>query len=230
MDVIDKDELERAVSIQQRSYKLLKWVGSAMELGFISPESAHDYTGASDAAVQWINRHYLNFPPDCRPESQSETNVRKFANMFSPYLLTSFDIDADPGLRLETSCGCYCPWCSRLVAASHLKTKKITAKEKKRAFKLKASFLRKAAMRFEKRIDDKRAEEIIKRPDLKEAAALAAYGDQLVSRMKGHVEGPALLVLWREFAWTASGSPKKKFKLEAYEILKSVATLLREFG
>ena len=41
-------------------------------------------------------------------------------------------------------------------------------------------------------------------------------------RLEGMSEGPATLALWRTFAWTKEGSPKKDFQLSADLIMEAV--------
>ena len=48
-----------------------------------------------------------------------------------------------------------------------------------------------------------------------EDASLLAYGYDLRQREKGIANGPAVLALWRGFAWNESGSPKHDFRLKA---------------
>jgi len=61
-----------------------------------------------------------------------------------------------------------------------------------------------------------------------EDVALATYGSQLLARVEGRSSGPAVLALWREFAWNKSGSPKKHFKLEAEAIMDAETRLKKK--
>ena len=56
--------------------------------------------------------------------------------------------------------------------------------------------------------------------------ATLAYGQQLVERVRGSSKGPAVLALWREIAWKKTGSPRKDFKLDAEDILRSEQSLI----
>jgi hypothetical protein len=47
----------------------------------------------------------------------------------------------------------------------------------------------------------------------------------LLSRIKGISAGPAVLALWRGFAWTKQGSPKNDFKLSTEMIIDSEVRL-----
>ena len=60
-----------------------------------------------------------------------------------------------------------------------------------------------------------------------EEASLVAYGIDLESRQKGFAEGPAILALWRSFAWNENGSPKRNFQLTAGLILEAESRLTR---
>ena len=215
-----KEDLKRAVRIQQRTYRLLKWMNTAMDKGFISPETAHEYATASEVAKEWIEKHFHNLPNDGRPEQFDKKEIEAYANMLSTYMLTSFEIEEQPRKHLKSNCGCYCPMCSYLVAAPYLRTKKLTKEDKKRAKKLKIDYLNKLSIHYDKDLDDVEARKIADDPQLREILAMATYGDQLILRIHGHIEGPALLALWRDFAWNVNGSPKKNFKLKATHILE----------
>ena len=58
-------------------------------------------------------------------------------------------------------------------------------------------------------------------------ASLSAYGSALLDRLKGISDGPAVLALWRDIAWTSSGSPNRNFKLKAKDILNAEQTLIK---
>jgi hypothetical protein len=217
-------ELKRAVNIQKRAYLLLKWMNTAMVKGFITTDTAHKYTTASEVAFEWIERHYENLPINARPERNDTDELSAYANMLSTYMLTSFNIEEEP-IKL-TTIGCKCPMCIAFASSSHLRLKKLTSEDKKRAKKLKINYLKKLALHCEKSLDDNLAREIAENPNYKETLAMATYADQLIQRVRGHIEGPALLALWREFAWDVKGSPKKHFDLNESDILKCEQDLI----
>lgn len=76
-----------------------------------------------------------SFPRDMRPD---EGKLREFAAFFGTYLTSSFDLTNDPSVVLRNQYGgtCFCPICARLVNGSHLKAKKLTSSDKKRAISL----------------------------------------------------------------------------------------------
>lgn len=69
-------------------------------------------------------------------------------------------------------------------------------------------------------------EALLQIDDLREDIGACAYGVDLLSRLSGLKNGAASLVLWRSFAWTSQGSPKKGFKLSAEMILNAETALL----
>lgn len=217
--MFNREEMINAVDMQERSYQLLKWMGEAVTKGFIDFKTAHEYSSLPEAASEWILAHYLNIPENARV---SKSKIKEFCAFFSTYLENSFDLIADPGKQRYTPVGnCYCPICSWLIEAPSLKRKKTTNSDKRRARKMVVSALQQLAISHDIVIDDKDAEKIADDPELSEPLALVAYGHDLLSRMKGVAVGPAILVLWRDFAWTKEGSPKKKFKLSADLIFES---------
>jgi hypothetical protein len=212
-----KDELSRAINLQKRSYELLQWVASAVKRGFISFNAAHSYSSVSSAAGDWIQRHYQNIPENARP---SLSDLKDFSSLFTTYLENSFELVSSPGKQLYSpDAHCFCQMCSWLVDAPNLKTKTPTPKDKKRAQRMMIDIINRIATENDVRLSDEQIEAIAKDPNLREAQALCAYGADLFQRMNGIAVGTAALVLWRNFAWLPSGSPKRKFELTADLIL-----------
>ena len=213
--MLNREEVHKALDLHRRSYNLLRWLTTAVTKGVIRFDRAHDYLDEAEAAKEWIERHYLNLPPDCRPETE---DLEPFARFFVTYLTTSFDLVEQPKQRLYSECSCPCPMCSYLVGASHLQPKKIYRRDKVRARKIKIQALQQLAFKCDTRLDQQQAEALIDSPDSAMDASLIAYGQQLVARTRGISDGPAVLVLWREIAWDTT-APKKNFQLEAEDIL-----------
>jgi len=118
-------------------------------------------------------------------------------------------------------------WCRVLIQASHLKPKKLSASDKRRAEQLKRTYLESLVRESTPQIDAKNLERLQSDQSLARALALATYGKDLLRRCQGQGRsGPASLALWREFAYSKSGSPLPKFKLRANEIVQSEQELL----
>src|SRR5262249_52656421 len=97
--MFDENELKSAVEIQHRSYRLLRWLESAIQNGLIRLERAHQYSSESVAAEAWLSEHYFNLPPNCRPAEPAGPQFRRFASFFASYLITSFDLESNPRER-----------------------------------------------------------------------------------------------------------------------------------
>jgi hypothetical protein len=223
--MFDASEVKSAVDIQRRSYRLLRWLEKAIQNGLIRLERAHQYSSESGAAEAWLSEHYFNLPPDCRPAEQSGPDFRRFASFFASYLFTSFELDLNPRERRISPCGCFCPMCSYLSAAPHLKTKKVRSSDKQRAEKLKRTYLEELAIEANAQLSSERESALLEDPMLRRDLALAAYGKELLRRCNGHSSGPAVLALWRQFAWKPTGSPDFRFKLQAAAILDAERTV-----
>ncbi|HRQ88622.1 MAG TPA: hypothetical protein PLA50_07480 [Bacteroidia bacterium] len=52
----------------------------------------------------------------------------------------------------------------------------------------------------------------------------------MLDRIKGFSDGPAVLALWRDFAWTRNGAPDRKFKLNAKLVLESELHLVAQLN
>jgi hypothetical protein len=211
---MDRTRLEEALDLQRRSYNLLLWLAEAVPRGFISFNTAHDYASSSESAKVWIEEHFDNLPSGSRPLTCAEPVLTRFANVFASYLETSFDLAESPGTRLGTRCGCYCPFCAVVVAAPHLRPKRLSPADKRRARNLQRTCVEQLATKAGLSLTTEAIDEMLGDRDTLERAAMVAYAAQLLSRCEGHYTGPYVLALWRTFAWTAKGSPKKEFKLE----------------
>jgi hypothetical protein len=224
--MFDAAHLSEAVEIQNRAYKLIRWVGDAIERGFITFTSAHEYATDAEAASAWIADHYHNVPAQCRPPSTSDAVLARFGNYFASYLNTSFELLADPGLQLRSHCGCRCWCCTYLAAAPHLKTRRVTTSDKKRASKLKLDHLRQLALDRNLSVPESAIQKISAGVETSQQAALVAYGAELLARCSGRSSSPASLALWRQFAWSRAGSPYPDFVLRADAILQAEARLI----
>jgi hypothetical protein len=65
--MFERSQIERAVDLQQRSYKLLRWMIDAIDRGFISIGAAHTFSTFPEATTAWIDRHYNDLPNAARP-------------------------------------------------------------------------------------------------------------------------------------------------------------------
>lgn len=221
------EELRLALEIQSRSYKLLRWLGRAIDAGeipiprVVSSRHADDVTAAT---LDWIEPFHLSFPPEMRPDPDK---LREFAAFFGTYLTSSFDLTNDPGVVLRNQYGgtCFCPICARLVNGSHLKAKKLTSSDKKRAVSLMHDRLVELAEEHHLKLTSSDTTAVIAKPECRIAAAYSTYGYWLIQRTKGMTDGASILALWRQFAWTEAGSPRKDFKLQ-YDDIKGSEDLL----
>jgi hypothetical protein len=224
--MFDKDELEEVLELHRRTYRLMLWIGGAIERGFIPFDRAHEYATAVESAEAWLDHHYLNLPVDARPAARSGPDLSRYARFLVSYLQVSFELDEYAGSRLVSRCGCYCPFCASLQAASHLKTKKLGRKDKEAAQRMKRKYLSALAREQDRDLEGTDIERLLEDDDLGHDAALAAYVDELLNRSRGVKSSPAVLALWREIAWTKQGSPMPKFRLRTQDILKAEQHLL----
>ena len=221
-------QLEHAIDIQGRSFKLLQWLAKAIREGFVPLTKAHDLTDASHATQAWINGHYHNLPFECRPEPD---HIDEFTNFFGSYLETSFDIIEAPAERYVSDGSCYCAMCRRLAYPQHLKAKSLSKADKNRAAKLRVRRMemlaREEGLPFVEAVMRESLKDIV----VQHYASLSAYGSAMLDRLNGYSDGPAVLALWRDFAWTSSGAPNRQFKLKAKDILlaeQKLIEILRE--
>lgn len=118
--MFDPEDLERVVTLQQKSYQLLRWVNDALRSGTLNFNQVHEAADVSVAAKEWVGRHFHSIPAEARPDA---AELEPFARLFASYLTTSFDLVAQPGTRRVPPAGCYCGFCSYLAAADHLRVR-----------------------------------------------------------------------------------------------------------
>jgi hypothetical protein len=225
--MFERKSLEDAVAIQNRGYVLIRWVGDAVGRGFIAFPQAHHYATDAEAAAAWIAFHYDNIPPKARPPARAGEALTRFASYFASYLTTSFELVREPGRRLQSACGCHCFCCTYFAAAPHLRPRKLAPADKKLAARMKYKWLAQLALDHGLSVSESSLEAISEGQATSEAAALVAYGVDLLSRCSGVRSSAATLALWRQFAWEKAGSPKKDFVLTADAILAAEETLVR---
>ena len=221
--MFDSEELEQVVTLQQKSYLLLRWVNDALRGGTLNFNQVHAAADISVAAKEWVGRHFHSIPTDARPD---ETELEPFARLFASYLTTSFDLIAQPGKRLVSSSGCYCGFCSYLAAADHLRVRSPDKKARQRAHQMKDLYL--ASLAAEAGVSPSPAarEALLSDPKSADDLAFATYGRELLRRSQFASQGEGVLVLWREIAWDQKGKVKKGFTLSAERILQAEAALV----
>jgi hypothetical protein len=110
---------------------------------------------------------------------------------------------------------------SHLMAAPDLKPKKVGTWDKERAEQLKRAYVEELALEHSVPFSPQLESAALDESGLRRHVALATYGKELLRRCSGHSSGPAVLALWRQFAWKPTGSPDSNFKLQASEILEA---------
>lgn len=223
MNKLTREPLDRAVDLQARGYQLLRWLETALDSGFIAPEAAHAYASMEASAHAWIVRHYSHLPEAARPARE---DLAAFSRLFSTYLLNTFDLDSAPGERLYSpDAHCFCPLCSWMVKVPHLRPKKPGPADKKTADRMRRRFLHGLAADIGAHPSEGELDSLLREAETFEAVSLCAYATDLLQRLEGVAVGAASLVLWRSFAWTRQGSPKKGFALSVAAILDAQETV-----
>lgn len=217
-------ELERAVRLQREAYALLVWFQNHLDRALFPTHEAHTVMDNSAIAQQWIEANHSSLPPDVAP---AIADIPALAALFASYLTTSFDLVLDPSYRVQTTTGCFCDVCTHLARCSHLQPKRLDAGDKAHAERFKIAALNELAAEHGMVVNQTQLRNLLKDPSMRERAALVAYAHQLLLRLAGDPGDPAILVLWREFAWTRSGAPKKGFTLAAQDVVNARDQLVR---
>jgi hypothetical protein len=108
-----------------------------------------------------------------------------------------------------------------MVRVPHLRPKKIGVADKKTAERMRRGFIRNLAIEVEVPVAEKEIDDMLRDQNLREVIGLCTYASDLLQRLQGVAVGPATLALWRSFAWTPQGSPKKDFALTVDSIMEA---------
>jgi len=222
--MLPADDLAFAIEIQQKSYRLLRWVADAVDTGIVAAQTVSHHSDGPEAAIDWVRRYHGTFPREIQVESADRDALASF---FWTYVVSSFDVDVEAGTRGAAGThGCTCDLCVRLVDAGHLRTKKLRAYDKRRALDLMVRRGAALASEHDHSIDDEIARSYLDDAGLRRAMGYSAYGETLLERLGGTVEGPVVLALWREIAWSRQGSPLKDFTLDVGDFVTAERLIL----
>ena len=201
------------------------WISDAIDKGLIQPSRAAHHSGGPDAATQWLRANSYNIPDEFRPQ---ENDIEEFAAFFSTYLTSSFEVVENPGTTGQgpTPTHCRCGVCMRIVNAPHLRTKKLYARDKRRAKALMRECLSKFADENNIHLNDDLEERILIEQGTRRSAAYITYGHWLIRRLYGESDGPAILAIWRLIAWDPRGGMRQDFTLELSDFKAAETALL----
>jgi hypothetical protein len=215
--LLDRGSIERALHLNHLGHELMKWLGNVERTSGPSFDRIHHQMSVPEAAREWVTRNYATLPVRCRPAPE---DLASFANLVGTYLETSFELVPDRR-RFDSSCGCMCPMCAAFVDIGSLKTRTLDRHDKEDARRLLRVYLRDRAAELDQTIDDELAETTA----LRDSLAMAAWARELLHRLDGHTAGPAVLALWRMFAWLPTGSPKPDFTLTTDDVMEADAAV-----
>ena len=108
-----------------------------------------------------------------------------------------------------------------MVQKPHLRPKKVGTHDKKVAERMKRTFLLRLADARGISVSEEMIDNVLQDQNLREVVGLCTYAADLLQRLEGRAVGAASLALWRSFAWTPQGSPKKGFVLTTDEIMNA---------
>jgi hypothetical protein len=211
--MFDAPRLEEAFAIHHACFVLWRWTQGAIESGLIKLNTAHDYMTEGEAAADWISEHYDNLPADGRPRTRRGEPLDRFARFFASYLTASYEVSDSPRDRFVSGCGCYCPLCRYVASAPRVKPRRLTPADRKKAEKLRSTFIQELIARERVQPGADRMARIEADVDLSRDAALGAYVRLVLRRCDGLPCGPEALALWRQVSRNVDGSPKRGFRL-----------------
>ena len=213
--MFDREQLTRAVGLSELGHAFMKWLGERDRDITLAFDRTHDASLAvPDATRAWVEHNYAEIPEHCRP---ARDDLGSFGNLVGTYLETSFDLV--PGRKgLVSATGCFCSVCTSFRELSSLTPKRLGRHDKADAVVLMRCYLRDRAAEIGCAVDDAA---MVDDPLLGQPIAMATWGRELLRRLEGETAGPAVLALWRMFAWLPTGSPRPGFRITADEILRA---------
>lgn len=219
--MFDEHKLSAALDLHQRTYQLLLWVDREVRVGKLSFERAHASLNAASAALDWIESNYLRLPKKFRPRSIARTDLLPFANLFASYLATSFDAVEAPGTRPASDCGCTCDFCARMVSLPLLKPKRLTRSDKQEAHNSIRRYVE--DLTAEVRFEPSQLDLVL--ATVEAQAALCVWAQLLGDRIAGQELDVSALALWRMFAWTPTGAPRRDFSVSPSDVVGAEAAV-----
>jgi hypothetical protein len=197
------EELERALDLQKRSYALFLWTGGE------APRLLEQETLSSSAScVDWLKRHWNDFPVELRP---GLAELDAFAKMLRSFFTTSFHVDVKNGN----------PRLARGQKFKNGRSKKhAVGKAAETAAELSSMAIASLAESEGIVLKNDVAGAILNDERTAEALTLWSYGCELVRRTEYASQGPAVHHLWKEL------DEKKRRRLNAEEIWKARAVLV----
>lgn len=223
--MLQREDIKNAVELQTRSYALLRWLAQAVQRGVIGFDAAHAYARDPAAAEAWTQRHRSELPPDALPPQHDTAG---FFRLFVGYLDDGHRLVREPGQRLYSpGAHCFCEMCSWFINGPSLRSRPLTAGDQRRADRQMRTSLDELALDCGRLLDEDQVGALMRQPELREAAALYAYAETLLRRLRGGgCETGVPTALWRRFAWTTQGAPKRKFRLHADAVMAAQALLV----
>lgn len=228
MTLLLEGDLLFALEIHRKTYLLVRWLEEAIASRLIAPELTHEINELEPGALGWLERHRGMLPAEILVD---RTHLREQAEYLTTVVDGTFEFRISPGEMLnvlETHCSCrMCRW---IVRQPYLRTRKVGAHDKQEADRMQLEYLRQLALDFGLDPNKPSIERLAENRSYRDIVALCTYAADLTQRIRGRNSGAASLALWRRFAWTEEGSPKKEFELRPGDILEAQQRLLDQLG
>lgn len=213
--MFDRKEAQRAIDLAHRAWEWLQWMQRSILAHRIGLDEVHVVMDDA-ASIRALTRRAASQLP--AKASVPAKDLDDFSRYVASYLSTSFDVHERPQQRVIVVCPCM--MCTLLVQLPHLRPKKLSAADQRRADVLARERLQSLARDAGVTLTPERAVELARDAELRADLATSAWVEQVLARLRGECEGPAVLALWRRFAWTDSGAPKRGFEM-SLELLEA---------
>ena len=219
-----KEEVIKAVEIQNLGYKFLKYISEKIDDGEFTFSKSHENESSANVILDWLNTYYDYLPKSILPQ---KSELKEFSNYFASMLTTSFQINEEPE-RAYSSWSCYCDICMQFSNLTHLKSISPKQEDRDMAKQKRNEFLQEFSQYLNIELSDYDSIKLAENNSLHQDIAILTYTKSLFGRIKHSKGGVYMLALWREFAWSKGGGPIPDFNFSATKIFDATRRLERE--
>jgi len=208
----NKSQLKQVLALQSKAYQLLEWFRKARaSQKFLLNFSTHPHD-AEQVVQTWFFSHRDQFPKELQVQVDQYSD---FANLFLSFFRISFEMTIDP----VNACGC--DLCCFLKYVPTVKLRKVTPAMKRRRRRiLEDTFLDLNLKLGLVALNAEQLDQGLQNSVVSKKVALVAYGQSLIQRAQYGEGEPALLLIWRHFAWE-EGHPTLGFQLAVADLISA---------
>lgn len=215
--MFNPNELKHTLEIKSKSYNTLMWINSVI----YKSRSLSKVRAFAEVAVdteKWVKQHYALIPEHCKPLPEE---IPAFSHLLHSYFHISFVLTGDFGKPHNALKHMSFFVFRAFMYPFYISLRHVTKADKLEAEKMMITQLAHTAEKLGLETNLEQLQTMLEDKSLHEPVAICAYATDLLQRQKGQINGVPVLALWRKFAWSHHGSPKKNFELTVDMIMNA---------